>query len=235
MGRETLCLVPGMMCDARLFTPQIAALEDEHDIVIGDVGGADAMDALADALLERLPERFNLAGLSMGGIVAQEMVRRAPDRVLRLGLLDTSFGPDSDRRRALRDDQIARVKAGGLRDLFIAEMMPHYFAAAHADDPALNRLMVDMAMELGPDVFTRQSLALRDRPDQTETLRTFAGPALVLCGSEDRMCPPDIHRQMAALLPRADLVILEGAGHITPLETPDLVNAALSAWLARPA
>jgi len=234
MDRETLCLLPGMMCDERLFAPQIAAREGEYDIVVGDISGADTIGALADALLGRLPERFNLAGLSMGGIVAQEMVRRAPGRVMRLALLDTSFGPDSGRRRAIRDDQIARVRAEGLEAVFIAEMKPHYLAAANAGDTRLNALFLDMAMALGTDVFIRQSKALRDRPDQTETLRGFAGPALVLCGAEDRMCPPKIHEQMTRLLPNAELTVIEGTGHISTLEAQGAVNAALAAWLARP-
>ncbi|MBO6552751.1 MAG: alpha/beta fold hydrolase [Roseitalea sp.] len=235
MARETLCLLPGMMCDGRLFAPQVDALGTDHDIVIGDITGAETMAGLADGLLAQLPDRFNLAGLSMGGIVAQEMARKAPGRVMRLALLDTSFGADSDRRKAIRDDQIARARAGGLRELFLTEMKPHYLAEANSADTDLNGLFLDMAMILGPDVFARQSLALRDRPDQTGTLSGFAGPSLVLCGAEDRMCPPVIHEQMAALLPDADLVIVEGAGHITTLEAPDAVNAALAAWLARPA
>lgn len=233
MSRETLCLVPGMMCDERLFAPQVEALGADHDMVIGDITGADTMSALADILLESLPDRFNLAGLSMGGIVAQEMVRKAPERVMRLGLIDTSCGPDSDQRRAIRDQQIARVRSDGLEAVFIAEMKPHYLAVANAGDERLNGLFLDMALALGPDVFERQSLALRDRPDQTETLRGYAGPSLVLCGAEDRMCPPVIHEQMAALLPDADLVIVGGAGHITTLEAPEAVNAALAAWLTR--
>lgn len=233
MSRETLCLLPGMMCDGRLFAPQVEALAADHDIVIGDITGADTMSALAELLLESLPDRFNLAGLSMGGIVAQEMVRKAPGRVMRLALIDTSFGPDSDRRRAIRDDQIARVRSNGLEAVFIAEMKPHYLAPSNAEDTKLNALFLDMAMALGPDVFERQSLALRDRPDQSETLRGYAGPSLVLCGAEDRMCPPAIHERMAAMLPDADLVIVEGAGHITTLEAPAAVNAALGAWLTR--
>ncbi|MBO6637760.1 MAG: alpha/beta fold hydrolase [Roseitalea sp.] len=235
MPRETLCLLPGMMCDARLFAPQRTALGGLCDIVIGDIGGADTISGLADALLAELPHRFNLAGLSMGGIVALEMARKAPGRVMRLGLLDTSFGPEAGHRKARRDDQIGRVRAGGLRDVLVAEMKPYYLAAGHTGEAALNTLFVDMAMQLGPDVFIRQSLALRDRPDQSETLRRFNGPALVLCGREDRMCPPAIHEQMAALLPDAELVIIEDAGHITTLEAPEAVNAALDAWLMRPA
>lgn len=234
MNRETLCLMPGMMCDERLFAPQMAAFGNDYDIIVGDISGADTMGALAETLLDRLPERFNLAGLSMGGIVAQEMVRRAPGRAMRLALLDTSFGSENDRRRAIRDEQIVRVRDRGLEAVFIAEMRPHYLAAANAGDKGLNALFLDMAMALGPEVFVRQSTALRNRPDQTETLRGFAGPALVLCGAEDRLCPPTIHEQMAELLPNAKLLVIEGAGHISTLEAPDAVNAALAAWLGRP-
>jgi len=233
MNRETLCLVPGMMCDGRLFAPQVEALGADHDIVIGDITGADTVSALAESLLEGLPDRFNLAGLSMGGIVAQEMARKAPERVMRLGLMATSYRPDSDKHRAYRDAQIASVRAGGLRDLFVSEMKPRYLAEANRSDAGLNTLFVEMALALGPDVFERQSLALRGRPDQTGTLSGYTGPSLVLCGAEDRMCPPAIHEQMAALLPDAELVIVEGAGHIATLEAPAAVNAALGAWMTR--
>ena len=169
----------------------------------------------------------------MGGIVAMAMARLAPERVKRLALLDTNHLADPPERRALRDDQVRRVGEGRLREVIIDEMKPNYLAAANRGDQALLDLLVEMALDVGAEAFVGQSVALRERPDQSAALRGYGGPALVLCGAEDTLCPPERHREMAALLPDAELVLVPDAGHITTLENAHAVNAALSTWLAR--
>lgn len=230
-----LVLLPGMMCDARLFAPQVEALGGDREILVPPPGGQASMDAMARDLLAGLPfPRFALGGLSMGGILAMAMAAQAPDRVERLALLDTNHRADAPDRRVVRERQMARARAGALRAVIVDEMKPNYLAARSRSDAALLDLLLDMAESLGPEAFVSQSLALRDRPDRHDVLRAFGGPVLVLCGAEDRLCPPERHREMAALCAdAAALVIVEGAGHISTLERPEAVNAALAAWLAR--
>lgn len=233
--RVPLVLLPGMMCDARLFEPQIGALSGVADIWVGDITRHRTMEALAAAVLEEAPfPRFALAGLSMGGIVAMSMVAQAPERLARLALLDTNHLAETPERQALRQPQIDRALAGELRSVLIDEMKPNYLAPEHRNDLALLDLVLAMGLELGPHVFERQSLALRDRLDASAVLRRYKGSTLLLCGEHDRLCPPERHRAMARLLRRATLTIVGGAGHLTTLESPSTVNAALERWLLEP-
>ena len=225
-----LVLIPGMMCDGRLFGPQIAALGHRRAIHVAPITEHDSTAALAAALLADAPPRFALAGLSMGGIVAMEVMAQAPERVERLALLDTNPRSELPEVQARRGPQIERVRAGGLAGVMQAEMMPHYLAHAPGN-PALLDLCLTMALDLGRDVFARQSLALRDRPDRQETLTAVTVPTLVLCGREDRLCPLDRHELMHRLVPGSRLTIIEGAGHLPTLERPDETTAALARWL----
>lgn len=232
--KEHLVLLPGMMCDDRLFRPQIERFSQSHAVIAKALVGRSTIDGLATALLAQLPSRFNLAGLSMGGIVAMAMAAQAPERIMRLALLDTNHRADPLERRAVRERQIAEIRAGRLREVIVEEMKPNYLATANRQNSALLDLLVEMALDLGGEVFIEQSKALRDRKDATARLRRLTMPSLVLCGEEDRLCPPERHREIAGLLPHAELRVIAGAGHITTLEEPAAVNAALADWLARP-
>ena len=226
-----LVLLPGMMCDARLFAPQIAALSATRAIHVAPLSHHDTTAALADAVLADAPPRFALAGLSMGGIVAMEIMARAPSRVARLALLDTNPLAETTAAQASRSPQIAAVRSGGLARVMRDEMKPNYLADGPSR-PAILDLCMDMALTLGPDVFVRQSAALRDRPDRQETLRAVTVPTLILCGAKDRLCPPDRHALMHGLVAGSRLVIMPGAAHLPVLEQPDRTNAALHDWLA---
>lgn len=221
-----LIYLPGMMCDARLYGPQVAKLPGTVFVPMQD----DTMQAMAARLLSHLPDRFALVGLSMGGILAMEIIRQAPDRVDRVALLDTNPLAETPEVQARRGPQIDRVRAGKLAEVMRDEMKPHYLADG-PDRAALLDLCMDMAQALGPDAFVNQSLALRDRPDQTETLRAFDRPTLVLCGAEDRLCPVHRHTLMHELLPNATLTVIDGAGHLPTLEQPTETTAALRRWL----
>lgn len=221
-----LVWLPGMMCDARMFGPQLAAFGG----VVGDIAGHDTMQALATAMLDTAPERFALCGLSMGGIVAMEVVRQAPERVTRLALLDTNPLAEAPTMQERRGPQMDAVRVGRLRAIMRDEMKPNYLADG-SDKSAILDLCMDMAETLGPDAFVRQSMALRDRPDQQVTLRAVTVPTLILCGREDRACPVARHELMHALIPHSTLTIIDGAGHLPTLENPDATNAALAAWL----
>ncbi|WP_209599318.1 alpha/beta hydrolase [Ruegeria sp. HKCCSP351] len=225
-----LILLPGMMCDARLFTPQIDALSGKYPILCAPIGGHETMQALAANVLAYAPERFALVGLSMGGIVAMEILRQTPDRVAGLALMDTNPLAELDEVKARRGPQIDAVGRGNLRKVMAEEMKPNYLA----DGPrraAILDLCMDMAMDLGPDVFVNQSKALRDRPDQSNTLRNFTGAALILCGRDDALCSVSRHELMHDLMPQSRLEIIENAGHLPTLEQPQQTTAALTRWL----
>jgi len=228
-----LVLLPGMMCDARLFAPQIAAFSASRAVHVAPIGGADTMQALATDILSHAPPRFALAGLSMGGIVAMEVIRQAPGRVTRLALLDTNPRAETPQVAAGRQRQIDRAIAGELRAIMRDEMKPRYLAAGPGRDAILG-LCMEMAETLGPDVFVRQSRALRDRPDQCDTLRAVTVPTLALCGREDTLCPIERHETIRDLVPGATLTIIDGAGHLPTIERPLQTNAALARWLETP-
>jgi pimeloyl-ACP methyl ester carboxylesterase len=223
-----LVLIPGLMCDARMWgrVPDLIAPCTLHHAV---PGARDSMAALAADILIHAPPRFALAGLSMGGILAMEMLHQAPDRIERLALMDTNPLAEAPEVKARRAPQIARALAGGLAGVMRDEMKPNYLA--RADDTETMDLCLAMALRLGPDRFRAHSLALRDRADRTDTLRAFTGPALVLMGEADRLCPRDRHDLMHGLMPQSRLVVVPGAGHLPPLENPAATAAALTDWL----
>ncbi|MDC0738663.1 alpha/beta hydrolase [Cognatishimia sp. SS12] len=225
-----LIFLPGMMCDARLFQPQIAAFSGQRPLMCYPLGAQDSMAALAADILRTAPPRFALAGLSMGGIVAMELMRQAPERIAGVALMDTNPRAETPEAKARRTPQIAAAKNGQLRQVMRDEMKPNYLA----DGPNLGAILdlcMAMAEDLGPEVFVRQSIALRERPDQCETLRGYGGPALVLCGRADTLCPVERHTLMHELLANSTLEIIEGAGHLPTLEQPEDTNAALGRWL----
>ncbi|WP_170561312.1 alpha/beta fold hydrolase [Ruegeria atlantica] len=225
-----LILLPGMMCDARLFGPQINALSGRLPVMTFPLSRHDSVQAMADDILQNAPPEFALAGLSMGGIVAMDVLRRAPERVSRLALIDTNPLAEKSEVKARRIPQMAAVRDGRLRSVMRDEMKPSYLADG-PNQGAILDLCMAMATDLGPDVFLRQSQALMDRPDQTMTLKAYTGKALVLCGQEDRLCPVERHQMMHELLSYSALEIVEGAGHLPTLEQPRKTTAALTRWL----
>jgi pimeloyl-ACP methyl ester carboxylesterase len=230
---EPLVFLPGMMCDARLFGPQIAALSAHTAVMVAPITHGERVEEIASNLLNQLPHRFALAGLSMGGIVAMELLRRAPERVSRIALMDTNPLAETPQVAAAREPQIVSARTGRMLDVMRDEMKPNYLAPGPARTDVLN-LVMDMAETLGPDVFVRQSRALQRRPDQQSTLRKCRIPALVLCGAHDVLCPVKRHSFMAELLADAELVVLEEAGHLPPLEQPNATTEALRHWMKRP-
>lgn len=219
------------MCDARLWAPQVAAFSGERAVHLAAITGAGSVEDLAKAVLTEAPPVFAMAGLSMGGIVAMEVIRRAPERVTRLALLDTNPKAEVAAVAETREPQIAAARAGRLVEVMRDEMKPNYLAPGPGRADVLD-LVLDMARGLGPEVFESQSRALQRRPDQRETLRGVRVPSLVLCGEHDALCPVHRHELMADLIPGARLIVVPGAGHLPTLEQPEAVNAAMRDWLA---
>lgn len=230
---QPLLLLPGMMCDARLFAQQIAEFSATRPVMVAPLTGRDTIEALAADILTHAPPRFALAGLSMGGIVAMEIITRAPDRVTHLALLDTNPSAESPARAAARLPQIEAVRAGELRRVMRDEMKPNYLSDGPRKGEILDLCMA-MAETLGPAVFIQQSQALATRPDQRDALRAVTAPTLVLCGEDDTLCPPDRHELLRDLIPGAELTVIKDAGHLPVLEQPEVTTHALASWLARP-
>lgn len=232
MHKETLVMLPGMMCDRRLFEPQISALGQYCNIIVPLLDAPASIEGMAQKILNEIEvPTFNLLGLSMGGIVAMHMVGIAPQRVRRLALLDTNHQAGSSERSAIRNRQIADVKEGRLRQIILNEMKSNYLAQANRKNVALLELLMTMALDLGDEMFINQSLALRDRGDQTQALRRYHGTTLILCGDEDRLCLPSLHAEMAELLAHSTYRKIKDCGHISTLEQPNAVISELKNWL----
>ena len=219
-----------MMCDARLFAPQIAALSAGRAVLVPPLTGTNTIAGMAHLVLKFAPPQFALAGLSMGGIVAMEIMRHAPERVTHLALMATNPKAEDPAVSANREHQKAQVRRGYLRAVLRDEMKPNYLTdSAHKDD--ILDLCMTMAMDLGPEAFLNQSEALATRPDQQDNLKLVNVPSLILCGKEDRLCPLDRHVLLAQLIPGARLEVIDGAGHLPTLEQPEATTTALRIWL----
>ena len=230
MEQPALLWLPGLLNDATLYERQAEALANlaRHRIV--DLTGADSIEALADAALEEAPDGpFVLIGLSMGGYVAFEVYRKAPERVRALVLLSTTAAPDTPEVTATRKKLIALAE----RDFeaVIEAQLARVTHPDHAATPEVGSVFQSMAMGLGSEVFVRQMRAIIGRPDSRPTLARIKCPTLVICGRNDVITPPDGHREMAAAIPGAQLKIIEDCGHLPPLEQPDQVTEILRDWL----
>ena len=219
-----------MMCDARLFAPQIAALSAGRAVLVPPLTGTNTIAGMAHLVLKFAPPQFALAGLSMGGIVAMEIMRHAPERVTHLALMATNPKAEDPAVSANREHQKVQVRQGHLHAVLRDEMKPNYLTdSAHKDD--ILDLCMTMAMDLGPEAFLNQSEALATRPDQQDNLKLVNVPSLILCGKEDRLCPLDRHVLLAQLIPGARLEVIDGAGHLPTLEQPEATTTALRIWL----
>ncbi|GLK75625.1 hydrolase [Methylopila jiangsuensis] len=221
--------VPGLGCTARLFAHQIASL-GERRCRVADHARHDAIGAIAESVLAEAPERFALVGLSMGGYVAFEILRRAPDRVARLALLDTTAEPDTEEGRARRRTLIAAARKNKLGSIHQATFA-RYVDLTREGDAALEALVREMLFETGAPAFARQMTAILTRPEQASVLPGLRCPTLVLVGENDLPTPPEHARRMAAAIPDARLVVLPGVGHLSAIEAPEAVSAELVAFL----
>ena len=233
MTLEPIVFLPGMMCDARVFEPQITALGRERAVTVAPITVGDSIETIALGLLAQLPEKFALVGLSMGGIVAMEILRRAPDRVSRIALLDTNPLAETPQSATIYEPWIIAARSGRLDDVLREMMRPEFLAQGPDRMTVLNRFYA-MASDQGAEVFIRQSRALQRRRDLQSALRRCKCPALVMCGAEDGLTPVKRHQFMAELIPYAELRIIEGAGHLPTWEQPEQVTDALRSWMGQP-
>lgn len=230
---EPLVLLPDMMCDARLFGPQIAELSAEFAVTVAPLSQGERVEEMASSLLDLLPGRFALAGQGLGGVVAMELLRRAPDRLSRIALMGTGPLAETPVAAAAREPLIVKARAGRLDEVMQSELRAEALAAG-PDRAEVLALVMDMAEVLGPQVYVRQARALQRRRDQQAVLRKSRLPTMVLCGAEDGLVPVKRHSFMAELIPHARLEVIEVAGHFPSLEQPAATTAALRAWMAQP-
>ena len=224
-GRIELLLLPGLINDARVWQGVADRLADVASMWVADLTAHETMAALADDVLAKAPARFALAGLSMGGYCALEIVARAPQRVVALGLVDTSARPDTPEGRANREKQIARAPVEF--SAIVAELLPKWVHPSRLDDHAVADIVRAMARDVGADAFARQQRAIMSRADSRPRLAAIRCPTVVVCGREDALLPLEVHEEMANGIPGAKLRVIEACGHLAPLERPAEVAAAL--------
>jgi pimeloyl-ACP methyl ester carboxylesterase len=223
-------LVPGLNCSARLYAPQIPALWRFGPVTVADHLRDDTMAAIGRRILAEAPPKFALVGLSMGGYIALELLRQAPERIARVALLDTGSRADDPERTARREAQIALARAGRLAEV-VDMLWPLLVHRSRHDDEDLRWAVHIMADETGPDAFIRQQTALMSRPDSRPGLGTIRCPALVLVGDGDELTPPALSEEIVAGIAGSRLVVVPECGHLSTLERPEAVNRALVEWM----
>ncbi len=229
-NKPHLILLPGQLCDAALWGPQIAGLGGLAAIAVGDLTLDDRVEAMADRLLRDAPPRFALAGLSLGGYVAFEIMRQAPERVTHLALMNTSARADDVQQAARRENSVKAAEIGTFKGV-TARFLPTILHPDHVADPVIAKLVLDMTERVGRRAFASQQAAAIHRPDSRPNLAVIACPTLVIGGRADRITPPELQQEIAAGIPGAKLEILENCGHLSPIERPNTVNRLLRALL----
>lgn len=231
--KTPLILLPGLLCDAHLWAAQCDALADIADCRVVILNQDDNMTAMAERVLGAAPARFAVAGLSMGGYCAQEIMRLAPERVTRLGLLDTSAGADLPERSATRREWVAYAQQSDAAfDEIIERHVPMYLPPERLSDTALVEAVRASARNIGVEAYARQQAAIAGRRDQHDTLAAITCPTLVLCGHQDAATTPAMHEDLArAIGAAAHLEMIDDCAHLSTLERPDAVSAAMRRWL----
>ncbi len=223
-------LVPGLNCSPRLYAEQIPALWRFGPVTVADHTRDDSMTAIARRILAAAPPRFALAGLSMGGYLAMEVARQAPERVAKLALLDTSARSETPEQTKARQRVMELAKTGRFAEVPDLQFPVFVHRNRHGDE-ALKKLVRIMAEETGAEAFLRQEQAIIGRLDAGPGLAAIKCPALVLVGAGDELTPPELSQEIAAAIAGSRLVVIPDCGHLSPLERPAAVNRALVDWM----
>jgi len=233
-AKPVLYMLPGLLCDETVFAPQINGLADAVDVRAPRFLGFDSLTDMARHVLEIAPERFSIAGFSMGGRVAFEIMRLAPQRVERFCAFDTGAGPKAQGEDAKRQAVIDLAYREGMGAL-AAAWLPPMIHPDRRKDAAFMQPLIDMVLRANPELHERQIRALVNRPDARPVLPTIRCPALIACGRDDEWSPVAQHEAMAEAIPGARLAVFDHCGHFLPVEQPQAFNDALRAWMALPA
>lgn len=233
----TLLFLPGTLCDKRLWQAQQQALCARWPCAMVDYRFADSITAMAANALGENTGPLIPIGLSMGGMVALEIWRQAPERIAALALFDTDCAADTIERRKKRDAQILAAVHGDFRQMVETQLAPNYFSPTHTADArattikSLQHTVTHMALDLGVATFAAQITALATRTDYRPLLKTIRVPTLIACGADDQICTPESHHRIASQIKNASFVQIDNAGHLPPLEQPDATTRALRNWL----
>ena len=233
--KKPLLLIPGLLCDEGVWASQVAALAEAADPRVMLNAANDSLGGLAESIIAQAPPRFAVAGHSMGGRIALEVARRVPERLLGLALLDTGYEPlaageAGERETAARYALLAIARRDGMRAMGRTWLQGMVHPARRADEELVGAIL-DMFVRKTPDYFEFQIRALLTRPDASSVLSNLQCPTLLVCGREDAWSPPARHASMAGMIRRSTLAVIPECGHMSPLERPQEVSAALRAWL----
>ncbi len=229
-AKRALALLPGLLNDEALWRHQVGAVSGKAEPWVANFLTQNSVAEMAADVLAAMPERFSLCGLSMGGYVALEIMRQAPERVERLALLDTQARQDPPEATQRRKDLMKLAEMGEFKGV-TQRLLPLLVHPDGVDDPEVGGVVREMAGRVGKEAFLRQQTAIMTRADSRPTLAEIACPTLVLCGEDDQLTPPSLHLEMAAGISGARLVQLPRCGHLPPLERPQETTAALLQWL----
>jgi len=232
--KQPLLFIPGLLCTEELWRHQMDHLDDVAQMSVADLTMDDSISEMATRILAGAPEKFSMVALSMGGYVAQEIMRQAPERVTRLALIDTSARGDTDdqlTRRAHLIKQVEKVAPTWFNGV-TKRLLPLLIHPDRQNDEGLIATIKKMAKEIGRDGYIRQQRAIMNRADGVADLTAIGCPTLVLCGRQDVLTPVKVHEEMATRIPGARLVVIEDCGHLAPLEQPHAVTAVLRYWLS---
>lgn len=227
---QNLILIPGLLNDERLWKYQLKALSGQARIIIPEIKGYSDIKAQARHILEKAPENFALAGLSMGGYIAMEMLKQEPMRINKVAFLDTTWLIDEEEKRKQREDMInlsAHGRFEGVTSLILKQILAH----KNLENHQLIDEIKDMAKKIGQKTFVHQQRLILSRTSSMEIFSTIQVPALCLVGAEDKITPPSVMKEMANALPKGYYCEIANAGHLPPLEQPNAVNAAMQIWM----
>jgi pimeloyl-ACP methyl ester carboxylesterase len=225
-------LIPGLGCTSEIWSGQVTGLWSRGPVAIANHLGGDSVAKMTQSILTAAPPRFALAGISMGGYIALEIWRRAPERVRGLALVDTQARPDSPEATAKRRDAVALAQAGKFRQVLL-NAFPLAVHPDHVDSEPLRDLHVRMNLANGVEAYAHHQQAIITRPDSRPDLATITVPTTIIVGDSDRLTPPELSQEMAEAIPGATLEIIALAGHLTLAEQPEATTAALLRWLDR--
>ena len=228
MKLQPVVLVPGLFCTPRLYAEQIPALWQFGPVTVADHRRDNTMTDIARNILNNAPPSFALVGLSMGGYIALEIMRLAPERVSKLALMDTTARPDAPEQTKVRNEQIALARSGGYGKIPYAAMP---MLIHRHEDTALRGIIVQMAVETGADAFIRQQQAIIGRADSRPLLAQIRCPTLVLVGEQDRLIPPDRSQELATGIVGSRYVTIPDCGHVSTIEQPQATTQALVEWM----
>lgn len=236
MAKTPLLLIPGLLCSPRLFAPQTAALADAADVVVPDWRRAplsiwDSWESAARWCIAQMPaEKFALAGLSLGGMLAVEIMQIAADRVTKLALLDTGMRSQTETERAIRRARI-RLAQEGHFELVLGLQMSRFIPAYRLPDKALVNEVMTMCGEIGVEIYRRQEELAAVRADRRPDLPKIKCPTIVVCGRDDTATPLFLSEEMTAAIEGSELIVIEACGHLISMEKPEETSAILRRWL----